>query len=164
MKLRALVSFHNRLADWSAMLGGIGVALTATMYVAEIVARYFMRAPLNFSADLGSYMLCASVFLCLPAISRERRHIAIDFVIEQLPPRARPYYLWILWLITAAVLAAVGYFVALEALRHYEQQVLTTMALQIPRWWLSAIACYGLISSAIHFVTPPAGQAEEFIQ
>jgi TRAP-type C4-dicarboxylate transport system permease small subunit len=161
MKLRALVSLHNRLADWAAVLGGVGVALTASIYVAEIVARYFMRAPLNFSADLGSYMLCACVFLCLPAITRERRHIAIDFVIEHLPPRARPYYLWILWLITAAVLGAGAYFVAVEAIRQFEQQVLTTMALQIPRWWLSALACFGLASSAIHFVTPPSGQAEE---
>lgn len=164
MTLRALLSFHDRLADWSAALGGVGVAVTAIVYVAEIVARYVMHAPLNFSSDLGSYMLCAGTFLCLPAITRERRHIAIAFVVEHLPPAARPYYLWVLWLITAVVLAVVGYFVALEAIRHFQEQVLTTMAVQIPRWWLSGLACYGLISSAIHFLTPPSEPVEEFAQ
>lgn len=162
--MRALLAFHAKLSEWSALLGGLCVAIAAVVYVAEIVARYFLHAPLNFSSDLGSYMLCACIFLCLPSVTRARQHIAIAFVLESLPPSARPYYLWILWVITAAVMAAVGYFIAREGLRQYQQEVLTTMALQIPRWWLSALACYGLISSAIHFVTPPAEPAEEFAQ
>jgi C4-dicarboxylate transporter, DctQ subunit len=143
------------------MLAGLLIALATATYVAEIVARYFFRAPLNFSSDFGVYALCLSVFLALPAVTMERRHIAIAFIMQMLPPRARPHYNLVLLAVAAVVLVVVGYFVAMEAVRQFNQNTLTSMALQIPRWWLTTVACYGLLSAAIHFVTPPHRESAE---
>lgn len=162
--LRALHLFHVRLSHWSAMLAGLLIALATATYVAEIVARYFFRAPLNFSSDFGMYALCLSVFLALPAVTMERRHIAIAFVVEMMPPRLRAHYNLALFVIAALVLLVVGYFVFLEAGRQFDQNALTPMAVQIPRWWLTAVAWYGLVSAAIHFLTPPDGDSPELAE
>lgn len=162
--LRALHLFHVRLSQWSVALAGLFIALATATYVAEIVARYFFRAPLNFSSDFGMYALCLSVFLALPAVTMERRHIAIAFVVEMMPARSRRNYTLVLCVVAALVLLAVGYFVFVEAGRQFRQGALTPMALQIPRWWLSAVACYSLLSAAIHFLTPSHGESAELAE
>lgn len=162
--MRALHLIHVRVSEWSALLAALLIALATAIYVAEIFARYFFKAPLNFSSDFGVYALCLSVFLALPAVTMERRHIAISFIIALLPPKARLYYTLVLMLVAAVVLLTVGIFVALEVVRQFNQNTLTPMALQIPRWWLTAVGCYGMLSAAIHFVTPAHGEGEGFVE
>ena len=162
--MRKLVLLHRRLSSALAGIGAAGIALAAVVYIAEVIARYFFAAPLNFSSDLGSYMLCTSIFLCLPAITAERRHVAIGYLQEVLPKRFSSYHAWATCIVSALVVALVGVFVALEAIRQYEQHILTSMANQIPRWWLTSIAAFGLVSAAIHFVTAPEQSDQDFIE
>ena len=39
-----------------------------------------------------------------------------------------------------------------ETWRQYSQEVWTLSALPIPKWWVSILIPYGLLSSALHFL------------
>lgn len=148
----------------SAIVAAVAVGIAALVYVAEVVARYGLNDPLNWSGDAGSYMLCAMVFLALPLITRQRGHIAVTVVIEMLPQAYVGRVTRLLELVSALVLLIVAFFVIDLCIRQYEQGVLTTMANQIPRWWLTAVMAFGIILSALNFIAPPDERAAEIVE
>lgn len=144
-----------------AILAAAAVGITASFYVAEVVGRYAFRHPLNWSGDIGSYMLCVAAFLSIPLITRHRRHIAVTIVVDILPASIRPVVFRALELMTAAVLLVVAWFVIDLCIDQYRQGVLTPNANQIPRWWLSALMAFGLILASVNFLTPSDEVADE---
>lgn len=147
-----------------AILAAIAVGIAAVIYVAEVVARYGLNNPLNWSGDTGSYMLCAMVFLSLPLVTRQRGHIAVTMVLEALPQPLFRKVTRVLELVSATVLMIVAAFVLDLCIRQYHQGVLTTMANQIPRWWLTAVMTFGLVLSALNFIAPADEAPEDTVE
>ena len=145
----------DAVTEAGAMLAAACVGLTAVAYVVEIVARYVFNAPLNWSADFGSYMLCAGVFLALPKVTAEGAHPSISFAVDRLVGATHARYTRLLISITALVVAIVCVFVAQEAWVQYQRETLTSMANQIPRWWLTAIAFVGLFFTVLNLLFRP---------
>lgn len=162
--MRVVNSALRAISRASAILAAVAVGIAALVYVAEVVARYGLNDPLNWAGDAGSYMLCAMVFLALPLITRQRGHIAVTVVIEMLPPAHIRRVTRLLELVSAAVLLIVAFFVIDLCIRQYHQDVLTTMANQIPRWWLTATMAFGLVLSAFNFVAPADENAAETVE
>jgi TRAP-type C4-dicarboxylate transport system permease small subunit len=148
----------------SAVIAAIAVGIAAVVYVAEVVARYGLNSPLNWSGDIGSYMLCAMVFLALPLITRQRGHIAVTVVLDTLPSPLARKATRVLELASAVVLLIVAFFVLDLCLRQYEQGVLTTMANQVPRWWLTAMMAFGIVLSALNFIAAAEQKPEEVVE
>lgn len=146
-----------------AWLAAACVGLTAAAYVAEIVARYVFNSPLNWSADFGSYMLCACVFLALPKVTADGAHPSISFAVDRLVGSTHARYTRLLILVTAVIVAIVCVFVAQEAWVQYQRETLTSMANQIPRWWLTAIALVGLTFTVLNLLFRPRLTPEQII-
>lgn len=149
------------LSRLCAILAAVAVGVTASFYVAEVVARYVFRHPLNWSGDMGSYMLCAAAFLSIPLITRHRSHIAVTVIVDTLPASLRSIVFRILELVTAAVLLVVAWFVIDLCIHQYQQGVLTPNANQIPRWWLTALMAFGLVVTSLNFIAPGDDMADE---
>lgn len=145
----------DTVTEWSVVLAAACVGMTAVAYVAEIVARYVLNAPLNWSADFGSYMLCTGVFLALPKVTAEGQHPSISFAVDRLTGATHARYTRLLIWVTAIVVAAVSVFMVQEAIIQFQRETLTPMANQIPRWWLTAVASFGLIFAVLNFVFRP---------
>lgn len=154
--MRVIQTILNDIARVGAVAAAACVGVTAVAYVVEIVARYGLGSPLNWATDIGSYMLCAAVFLALPQIARNREHVAITLLTDSLPSKVRERYATFLSIVTAAVLFVVAWLFAEVSLTQLESGVLTPMANQIPRWWLTAIMAIGLFISGLHFLFPQA--------
>ncbi len=148
--LRALRLITNA----GAFIGALCIGATAVFYTAEVVARYFFNAPLNWSGDISSYLLLTCVFLVLPKVTMDAGHVAVAFVQERMGERLRERYERILSRLTGAFCLVTALFVAAECLRQFREGVLTSQATQIPKWGLAAIACAGLLIAAIHFLLP----------
>jgi TRAP-type C4-dicarboxylate transport system permease small subunit len=153
----------RRAADAGAALGALCIAAMALFYTAEVVARYFFSSPLNWSGDISSYLLLACVFLVLPKVTTDAGHVAVSFVQERMGPATRRRYERVLSRLTGVFCLITAYFVAAESLRQFRESVLTSQATQVPKWWLSALACLGLAMAAIHFLFPrrTASSADE---
>ena len=157
-----LMVWHRALSEAGARVATLCVAVMAVAYTGEVMARYFFAAPLNWSGDLSGYLLCVAVFLALPKVTADRAHVAVSLLIEVLHGRTRRIYLRALWWVTAVVCAFITYFIGVEGVRQFEENILTSAANQIPKWWISAFACYGLASAALHllYAPPELGAAE----
>jgi TRAP-type C4-dicarboxylate transport system permease small subunit len=144
--------WHRALSEAGARAAAVCVALMAVSYTAEVVGRYFFASPLNWSGDFSAYLLCVCVFLALPKVTSDRAHVAVSLLVEVMHGQTRRSYLRLLWYVTAVVCAFITYFIAAEGVRQFDEHVLTSAANQIPKWWISAFACYGLGSSALHLL------------
>jgi TRAP-type C4-dicarboxylate transport system permease small subunit len=150
--LQALRRLHDGLtvAGFAAAAALIG-AITAA-YCYEVAARYFFGAPTTWLHDFASYSLAAVIFLAVPEMTRRGAHIAVTYLAEGLPERARRALGRAVLAAAAAACLAAGWIGAAESWRQYAQGVETISANPIPKWWVSAIIPYGFLSSALYFL------------
>lgn len=116
------------------------------------MARYLLAAPLNFSGDVSSYLLCACVFLALPKVTREGAHVAITLVPERLPERRRAGYQRALRLAAGLACLLAAAFTLYIGIKHFQSGELTLQATQMPRWILAALAIFGFAGAALQFL------------
>lgn len=145
-----LTRWHDAATEMGAAAAAICVGVMACIYTAEVVARYFLGAPLNWSGDVSSYLLCACAFLALPKVTRDGAHVAITYVLERMGDVKRARYSQVLRMITGMACFAAGIIVSYEGVQLYIEGVLATQATQVPKWLISVLACLGLFSSAMH--------------
>jgi len=145
-----LTRWHDAATEFGAAVAAICVGFMACIYTAEVVARYFLNAPLNWSGDVSSYLLCACAFLALPKVTKDGGHVAITYVLERMGDLKRARYANMLRMITGLACLAAGIIVAYEGMQLYAEGVLTTQATQIPKWLIAVLACLGLFSSTLH--------------
>jgi TRAP-type C4-dicarboxylate transport system permease small subunit len=149
-----LARWHNASTDVGAAIAAFCVLATACIYTSEVMARYFFNAPLNWSGDVSSYLLCVCTFLALPMVSRSNGHVAIGYFLEQMSEASRPRYARILGIVTGLVCMATAAYIGIEGAELFTQGVLTTQATRIPKWLIALLACFGFGSAALHLFFP----------
>lgn len=149
----------RRITDIGASIGALCIGAMALFYTAEVVARYFFNAPLNWSGDVSSYLLLVCLFAVLPKVTLEAGHVAVSFVQERMHATTRQRYEKLLSRLTGTCCLVTAYFVGAECVRQFHEGVLTSQATQISKWWLAAVACAGFALAAVHFLRAqhPAG-------
>ena len=148
---RKLADWHDALTSASffasaAVLGGIAIS-----FCYEVAARYLFSAPTSWANALVSYMLCAAIFLAVPELTRQRRHVAINLLLDRLtPPRALMVIRVIRLAGTAACLMAT-WISANATLDQVNLGIETISAYPVPKWWVSIFIPYGMLSSGLYF-------------
>ena len=149
-----LARWHDATTDVGAAAAAFCVVITACIYTSEVVARYFLNAPLNWAGDVSSYLLCACTFLALPVVTRSNGHVAIGYFLERMSESSRSRYARLLGIVTGLVCVATAIYIAIEGAELFLQGVLTTQATRIPKWLIAALACFGFSSAALHLFFP----------
>jgi TRAP-type C4-dicarboxylate transport system permease small subunit len=150
--IRRLCDLHDRVTTAGFGLAAVLVGAIAAAFCYEVVARYFFSAPTAWTYDVGCYLLAAVIFLSIPEMTRRGAHIHVNLIFDYLSPagaRALRYAIGML-AVTACLIAA--WITGTETWRQYSQEVWTLSALPIPKWWVSIVIPYGMLSSALHFL------------
>ena len=143
---------HDRLTALAAVLAAVGLICITTFYVYEVVTRYFFNSPTSWVSDFVSYLLCISIFLALPKVTKDKGHVAVTILVDILPAQiAKPIY---------SVISLVGFIcltfaagVSLkENIRQYEKGIDTLAIISIPQWWVSSFITFGLFMSALYLI------------
>jgi TRAP-type C4-dicarboxylate transport system permease small subunit len=117
-----------------------------------VVSRYFFNAPTIWAGPLVAYMLCALIFLSAPEITRKNTHIVINVLQEKMSSQYIAYLQKIIGAISTAACFLGVWIVGRTVISQYTQGVETILTWAIPKWPLSALIAYGLLSSGIHFL------------
>ncbi|WP_370209117.1 TRAP transporter small permease [Pararhodobacter marinus] len=153
-----LCRLHDGLTDGGFLLSTLGLFLMVAIYCAEVVARYFLNAPLDWANDTFSNVLCVSLFTMVPHATRAMAHIEINLVPELLPTLRRP-----LARLTALAGTLICGFVTWmawsETLRHVARGILTEQNHPVPVWWMSIWISWAFGSSTLYFLRGLTGHA-----
>jgi TRAP-type C4-dicarboxylate transport system permease small subunit len=143
---------HDRLTRAGFAIAAALVAIIAASFCYEVVVRYFFNAPTAWTYDLGSYLLCAVIFLSMPELTRRNAHVSVTIVPERLSPRQAHVLRIGVGIVAAAACLTATWIAANETWRQYLQGVSTISSFSIPKWWVSVLIPYGMLSSAIYFL------------
>jgi TRAP-type C4-dicarboxylate transport system permease small subunit len=159
---------HDRITAIGFAGAAFSVGLIVVSFWYEVVARYFLAAPTVWAYALASYALCPMIFLAMPEMTRRGAHIAIEYLLDDLPPKHRKALAWSITLVTALVCLMGAWITGAESWRQYAQGIETVLAWAVPKWWVSIFVPYGLLSSAIYFFRnlfegPSARDAEKIL-
>jgi TRAP-type C4-dicarboxylate transport system permease small subunit len=77
------------------------------------------------------------IFLSIPAMTQQRAHIAVSYLIEGLPEGARRRSALAVTLIAAVVCLIAAWITGAETWRQYVSDTQTISASPISKWWVS---------------------------
>lgn len=149
---QGLAEFHDRLTKAGFAVATFFIAIIAASFVYEVIARYFFDAPTSWTYAVGEYVLCATIFLSIPELTRRGAHINISLISDRLMPEQARRLRLLIGLLAAAACCVAAWITGTEAWRQYVQDVTTLTSFPIPKWWVSIFIPYGFLSSAIHFL------------
>lgn len=150
--LALFCAIHDWLTSAAAILAAIGLISIVTFYVYEVVTRYVFNAPTAWVSDFVSYFLCASIFLALPKVTRDKGHVAVTILVDMMPARLAGYFHVAISLIGFGCLGFSAWISLQENMRQYTRNIETLAIISIPQWWVSGFITFGLALSAFHML------------
>ncbi len=127
----------------------------------DVAARTFRLFPTPWSLDLSEYALYAITFLGAPWVLRENGHIAIELVVERLPPRARAAARIASDALGTAVCAVLFYYACRAFWRSYSSGNLVYETFVFPEWYLYVLAPVIFLILLLQFLVRLWGPAPE---
>lgn len=150
--LDRLCILHDSVTRMAAVLAAIGLILIVVFYVYEVITRYLFDSPTAWVSDFVSYLLCISVFLILPKVTRERGHVAVTILVDILPVRIAGLIHTVVSIIGFLCLGFAAWVSLGENFRQYMKGIETLAIVAVPQWWISAFITFGLAFSAIYML------------
>jgi TRAP-type C4-dicarboxylate transport system permease small subunit len=147
-----LLDYHDSLTRAGLIAGVAALSIILAGYCIDIVWRYFLNDPVLWANDTVRYMLAATLFLVLPAVTARHEHVAISLLVEHRSTRFKRAVARIAGVAATCGCAVAGAFALARVFDQAAEGIHTIAMLPIPKWWLSALACYGLWGSGLHFL------------
>ena len=144
--MERLIHGATRLLLWLSGLSLFGLACITVM---EVILRY-AGSPTSWANDFVGYGLAFSLFFAFPEVTRVKGHVAITFLMDNLPNRLSLVRVMNL---VAFLVVAVTIYVAVQVfLVQVSTGVQTVSATPIPKSWLNAGLIIGLSVAALEFL------------
>ena len=150
--LEKLMAIHDWLTQAAAVLAAIGLISIVTFYVYEVVTRYLFNSPTAWVSDFVSYALCASVFLALPKVTKDKGHVAVTIIVDIIPDNIADYVHTIISLIGFFCLSLATYISLQENIRQFTKNIETLAIIPVPQWWISGFITFGLALSSLYML------------
>ena len=144
--MERLIHGATRLLLWLSGLSLFGLACITVM---EVILRY-AGSPTSWANDFVGYGLAFSLFFAFPEVTRVKGHVAITFLMDNLPNRLS---LVSVMNLVAFLVVAVTIYVAVQVFFvQLSTGVQTVSATPIPKSWLNAGLIIGLSVAALEFL------------
>jgi TRAP-type C4-dicarboxylate transport system permease small subunit len=130
----------DRLVDALAFVAGALLCALVAVVCLDVAARTFKLFATPWALDVSEYLLYAITFLGAPWVLRENGHIAIELVVERLPPRARAAAVRATDTLGVLVCAVLLYYACRVLWRSYAAGNLVYETFVFPEWYLYCLA------------------------
>jgi TRAP-type C4-dicarboxylate transport system permease small subunit len=119
------------------------IIIMALLVIAQVVLRYVFNDPLTWSEELARFCFIYLAFVGIGAAYGRRRHMFVDALIIELPPRLkRIVEVSVAWFATAFLVAVIG--ITIRTILELYRMEITTPALELPMAYIYLIIPLGL--------------------
>ena len=154
--MKAIVTTIARVVDSltlaASVLAATGLALIVCSYIYEVVSRYVFQSPTAWASDFVAYALCASAFLALPRVTKEKAHVAVTILVDIAPKPVANIVHIIISILGFLCLSFAAWVSLQENIRQFTRGIQTLAIVPIPQWWVSSFITFGLTLSAVYLL------------
>lgn len=119
------------------------VVLMSLLVIAQVIFRYVFNDPLDWSEELARFTFIYLAFIGIGAAYGRRRHMFIDAVLIELPPRLRRIVeVSVACLATAFLVAVIG--ITIHTILDLYRMEVNTPALELPMAYIYVVIPLGL--------------------
>lgn len=138
--------------------GAIIAAMAAMVVVVslQVLLRYAFNTSLDWAEDVARLLFVWSIFLAVPLGVKQGSHIAIELLTLRLPPPARTFFVRLMALGCAALMAVVCYQSALLTVQQWDEFMPT---LNVTAALFMVPVALGAAHSALYFAVLAAAGA-----
>jgi TRAP-type C4-dicarboxylate transport system permease small subunit len=156
-----LAAIHDRATLVSFILAGAALSAVAVCFCYEVFSRYVLSAPTIWASPFASYGLSVSIFLAMPELTRRSSHITLHLLNERLSARAVYSLARVVRLLAAVTCLFAAWITAEATWKDYALGVWTNTYFPVPKWWVSVVIPYGMVSSSVYFFRQFFGEIVE---
>ncbi len=153
-----LAKLHDGLTTISFQLAVACLGVITVAYCYEVTARYAFNSPTVWANPLVSYLLCATIFLALPEMTRTSEHISINILIDALSPQVAAAVNQLIRLIGCFACFLGAWITMSETGAQIVGDIWTISYFPVPKWAVSIFIPYGFVSAALYFLRQIAGE------
>lgn len=147
-----LGAVHDLITHIGFYIAALCLAVIVCSYCYEVICRYFFSAPTTWASSMVSYMLCAMVFLVMPDLARQKAHIFISVVPDKMSTVNATRLQRLTRAVSGITCLFAAWFCLDVTLGQFANSISTVNEWRIPKWLLSALIPYGMLSTAIYFL------------
>lgn len=133
------------------LIGAMGIivmmALTL-LTILDIVMRRFFSMPFSFSYEVTQLMVVVIVFCSIPYSTNKVRHVSIDVLVDQFPPKLRGIFRAVSDLFCTVVLAMICWQSYVKCIYEYDIGTMTG-ELEIPLYPFYFFVSFGALIAGI---------------
>ena len=119
------------------------VTVMALLVIAQVIFRYVLNDPLDWSEELARFSFISLAFVGIGAAYGRRRHMFVDALIIELPPRLRRIVeVSVAGLATAFLVAVIG--ITIRTILELYRMEVNTPALEMPMAYIYLVIPLGL--------------------
>lgn len=152
LSMRRLLRAHDALTDVSFWGAAFAVAYLALVTAWEVFGRYALQAPSDWAPDTASIAFAMITFLAAPMVTRQVDHARMSFLIDKLPQRLGVWTNRVVFAVAAVTCLICAWYGTLEAARQVSRGVKMIAVTPIPKWVVTIVIAYSLISMAAYFL------------
>lgn len=112
---------------------------------------------------LVSYLLCATIFLALPEMTRTSEHININILVDASPPHVATVVNQMIRLVGCFARTLGALITMTETGAQIVGDIWTISYFPVPKWTVSIFIPYGFASAGLYFLRQLAGNRQSAI-
>lgn len=142
-------NWFNHLLDVFAAAAAALLMAILLAVCTDVFSRALLDAPLPWVLEFSEAAMMAAVLLGMGWLTKERGHVAIEFIVNRIPGKKRVYYESLASILVAVCLLNLAAWSISAAQDDFQRGVLTTGLYVYPRWIQYAGAAASLVLTAI---------------
>ena len=151
-----MLRIYNSVLDGLAFVAAALLLMITVGIGLDVGARYLFSRPIGWMNEFVQHSMLLMLFLSIGWLTRERGHVAVEILLDNVPMRYRRPMEIFAQLAAGSVSAFVGGWAVIATWDNYVRNVVTEGIYPFPRYWLIAIIALGLLFAAIEFLRSAA--------
>ncbi len=151
VKTKKNIPVFDKILDFGIRGSAFLIFLSWFVVCLEIGSRKFLNHPLVWTVEAAEFMILYALFLGAAWVLREEEHITIDILFSFFDTKNRILLLIINSFLGAIVCIVLVYFGTFVTVSHYQEDIRTFTAMQLPKWPFLLIVPIGSLFLLLQF-------------
>ncbi len=161
-RLSQINSVFNYILDSLGLVASVLIVIAMLVVVTDVVMRYFLNRPIDWSMEITEYTLLFIAFLGAAWVLRREGHVRMDLVLNRLEPRTQALLNTVTSIIGAFIWLTITWFSVKATLEFQQLGFFFFTPLRTPKFIVLSVIPVGSVLLSIQFMRRAYSYGQSF--